>query len=134
MTFELKVDLTGMERHKRAFGSDMERALAGIAEDIVTDIKTSFDSGPGGRVYKRGRGRFHTASVAGQPPNVDDGTLRASIRQDKTGKLERTVSTGVEYALLLEEGTPKIAARPFMRPAFDRAARKFGANIKKRVK
>lgn len=134
MTLELKLDLSGIAKHERDFERKAERALAGVAEGIVTDVKASMGTSPGGRVYKRGRGRFHTASIAGHPPNVDTGTLRASIRQERSGKLERTVFTGVEYAKHLEEGTPRIRARPFMEPAFEKAARTFAGDLKRGMK
>ena len=131
MTLEIRVDVSGFAKHERELGRKLERALAGVAEGIATDIKTGMGTSPGGRVYKRGRGRHHTASSAGHPPNVDSGTLRASIRQARTGKLERTVFTGVEYARYLEEGTSRMAARPFMKPVFDKAARSFGRDLKR---
>ena len=51
---------------------------------------------------------------------VDTGKLRASITTE-VGKLEAEVGTNVEYAQCVEFGTSKQSAKPFMRPAFDKA-------------
>lgn len=115
----VRVDVSGLEELLRDEPQRVEDLLDWLAEDIVTEIKLSFGSSPPGKTYQRGS-VSHTASQPGNPPNVDTGALRASIRWEKTGKLERTVSDGVEYGLGLEDGTERIAPRPFFRPAFDK--------------
>lgn len=70
----------------------------------------------------RGGGKPHTPSKPGQPPRVDTGRLRASITHEvHEGFLTVTarVGTNVKYAIFLEFGTSKMAARPFLRPALD---------------
>lgn len=56
---------------------------------------------------------------AGVP--VDTGALQASIQKSvssKSGKwIGRIWTSGIEYAQMIEFGTSKMAARPFMRPA-----------------
>jgi HK97 gp10 family phage protein len=48
------------------------------------------------------------------------GTLRRSIAmEDGPGATEITIGTDVEYAGFVEFGTYKMAARPYLRPAFD---------------
>lgn len=118
-----QVDVSGLERLIRETPDKAETWLDAVAEDIVTDIVLSFGTSPPGETYQRGS-VSHVASQPGYPPNVDIGTLSNSIKQEKTGELERTVSDGVEYGILQEDGTEYIAPRPFMRPAFDRAASK----------
>lgn len=97
---------------------DLEQMLTGVAEEMVSDIKLGFNTGPAGREYRRGK-KLHVASVGGYPPNVDMGTLRASIRQRRAGKLVRHIEDGVDYGLHLELGTEAIAPRPFVRPVFE---------------
>lgn len=117
---EIKIDLSGLERLMREEPGKVETWLDSVAESIVTDVKLSFGTSPPGESYTRG-GVTHVASQPGYPPNVDIGTLTNTIRQEKTGTLERTVMDGVEYGIYLEDGTEHIDPRPFMRPAFDRA-------------
>ena len=58
---------------------------------------------------------------AGVP--VDTGALQASIRQTvsaKSGKwIGRVATKGIPYASMIEFGTSKMQARPFMRPAIN---------------
>jgi hypothetical protein len=95
------------------------RLLDAAAEAIVTDVKTSFNTSPPGREYQRRTVR-HVASQAGFPPNVDTGTLRASIRAVRQGDNVRWIMDGVEYGVILELGSSRMVARPFMSPAFRR--------------
>ena len=50
---------------------------------------------------------------------VDTGFLRGSIGIDGTGSLTVEIGPTAEYAPYLEDGTYKMAARPFMGPAAD---------------
>lgn len=58
-------------------------------------------------------------SAPGEPPGIVSGTLRRSISHEvektATGVSGR-VGTNVKYALPLEFGTSRMAARPFLRP------------------
>lgn len=117
---EVKVDVSGLDRILRTEPGKVEQWLDSVAEDIVTEIKLSFGTSPPGRTHTRGS-VTHVASQPGYPPNVDIGTLKASIRWEPKGKLERWVMDGVGYGVYLEDGTERIDPRPFMRPAFDKA-------------
>lgn len=117
---DIELDLSGIENLLRATPTKGGRWLTAFAESIVTDIKLSMNTSPPGKTYKRGK-VSHVASQEGFPPNVDIGTLRASIYQENTGSFERTINAGTEYAEYLEDGTEKMGARPFMQPAIDRA-------------
>lgn len=119
---EIHVDVSGIDRILATEPGRVETWLDGFAEDMVTQIKLSMGTSPPGRTYQRGKNRTHVASVEGFPPNIDMGTLINSIRQEPTGRLERTISDGVEYGIWLEDGTERMGPRPFMRPVFDDAA------------
>ena len=114
------------------FGKECEKQILSATEQAVlkgchmieSDTKTSMVAGTG-REYKRGK-KIHRASVAGQPPAVDTGRLRASIAVNWTnsglpngkvinpkqsgdgismppsenGKFTGRVGTNVEYACL----------------------------------
>lgn len=68
-----------------------------------------------GEAYAK-RGMTVSPSAPGEFPGVDTGALRASIHTETTGTYSRAIATGVDYAVHLEFGTVKMAARPFMAP------------------
>lgn len=118
------LDLSGIRDILRTQPEAKKRLLDAAAEAIVTDVKTSFNTSPPGRAYRR-RTVTHVASRDGYPPNVDTGALRASIRMIRDGDSKRIIQDGVEYGIYLETGTRRMAARPFMTPAFWRMANRF---------
>ncbi len=69
--------------------------------------------------------KVHRASAPGEAPAIDTGYLVNTIQTRKTGTGSAQVSVGADYAAPLEFGTRKMAARPFLRPAADRAWAKF---------
>lgn len=62
-------------------------------------------------------GKFHVPSLPGQPPNEDTGHLRSLIEVERVAPLRVEISSNAEYAAMLEFGTSKMAARPYMGPA-----------------
>ena len=50
---------------------------------------------------------------------VDTGNLRSSITHRVVSDEEAHIGTNVEYAPYVEQGTSKMAAQPFLRPALD---------------
>lgn len=92
--------------------------LLSTGYELENVIKTSFGKSP---------------SAPGDPPGVDTGRLRASITTSWTGgpanggdgvsppsddgQFTVVVGTAVPYAVYLEYGTRKMAARPYFRPA-----------------
>ena len=101
---------------------------------VKRDVKKHFTLRGTGRQYGK-----HTASVAGEPPAVNMGVLRASIMSctevkgdNVTGQVGPDIEyiaaksgagTDVDYGLYLELGTKKMKPRPFLRPALKRTAR-----------
>lgn len=101
---------------------------------------------PGLGVKRTKTGKRHYAAKPGQPPAVDMGILKSAIFSqvnveglNVVGKVgpdidaikeglqklgKRSVGTDLEYGLYLELGTSKMAARPFLRPALKRTAKK----------
>jgi len=104
----------------------------GFAESIVTHIKLSFGTSPPGEVYTRG-GVTHVASQPNYPPNVDTGTLRASMRQERVGQFVWRVMDGTEYGIQLEYGREDMSPRPFVVPAFVDAQRRLADDIKRNL-
>lgn len=117
MSNVIKLDLKPLRELITKTEGGLDGWLGGVAGEIANDAKLEFNTGPRGRMYVRGKGKVHYASSPGYPPNVDTGALRASIRAIKKGNLHYWVVDGVEYGIKLENGTTRIAPRPFMRPA-----------------
>lgn len=95
-------------------------AVVASGEAIRTDAVLTSSKPGKGRVYKRGS-TTHRASAPGDPFASDTGTLIRGIEtQEVNGGLGVLVGTNVEYGPYLEFGTSKIAARPWLRPAYER--------------
>lgn len=62
-------------------------------------------------------GKGHIPSLPGEPPNEDTGVLRTNIETTQIAPLQVEVSSNAPYAVALEFGTSKMAARPYMGPA-----------------
>lgn len=65
-------------------------------------------------------GKNHVPSLPGEPPNEDTGVLRTNIETTQPAPLRVEVSSNAPYAVALEVGTSKMAARPYMAPATER--------------
>lgn len=103
-------------------GKPLAQAVMAGAFVLEGAVKISMSSeAKTGRIYGG-----HQASSPGEPPVVDTGVLVNSIRSRLLSSGSTTayavVGTGVRYGVFMEFGAPKagIAARPFMRPAFDK--------------
>lgn len=99
---------------------------------LMVEREAKISMKKGGKARQRGAGgRFVKGTKAGRskpgkPPFVQLGTLRASVKTAKTilGYVVGPVRSAF-YGKFLEFGTRFMAPRPFMRPAFVRAKRKF---------
>lgn len=110
-----KIDTSGLEKLISQEPNKVDAWLRGVANQIKDDVVLSFGTSPAGRKYKRGK-KYHVASVKGSPPNVDTGTLKASLNVQPSGFLSYEIRVGTKYAQWLEEGTDKMGARPFFSP------------------
>lgn len=81
-------------------------------------IRSEMRKSRGGRVYRRG-GKRHVASTPGNFPAVDSGRLAGSIGYDAATRQVR-IGAGVEYAGFVNDGTSRMAARPFLEPGVDK--------------
>jgi len=79
----------------------------------------------GGRTYRvPGTRRTYTASAPGEAPASRLGDLRRSIRVQpriEPGRIQARVGSPLEYAAHLEYGTRRMAPRPHLRTAYERA-------------
>lgn len=129
MDFSFKIE--GLDRIQKAtqavqqaVASEIDKAVFASAQKVVTEAKTSIANGQKtGRVYRR-RTVTHRASAPGEAPASDTGRLVNSITAypAKAGEAVAVAGRGsVKYARMLEFGTTKISARPFMLPAMEKS-------------
>jgi hypothetical protein len=94
-----------------------DAAVNAMALDGERFAKQSMEDSPAsGNSYVVGTGQIHIASSPGNPPRIDTGTLINSIHVRRAGVARYMVVAGVDYAIILEFGSSKVAARPFMVP------------------
>ncbi len=95
----------------------MKRAMMPMRKEILASLTAN---GKSGRLYPRGGGKYHQASAPGEAPSSDTSELRDQISLPLENREELSVSviSRAPYSSDLEYGTSKMAARPFMTPAF----------------
>lgn len=130
MDFSVKIE--GLDKLDRAMkgvpeaiDKELKITLFSCAKHVEGEAKKSITAGgKTGRIYQR-RTVTHQASAPGEAPASDTGRLVNSINSYLNGsKLESFVVAGrglVKYAAMLEFGTRKMAARPFMFPALEKS-------------
>jgi HK97 gp10 family phage protein len=116
--------LKGAKEHiarlRRLYSPEVQEAIGQAMFDTADAIKAEAQhSITAGSVS----GKFHKPSLPGEPPMNDTGVLRSNITATRTGKLKAEVRSEAPYSQPLEFGSSKISARPFMRPARDKAAK-----------
>lgn len=125
---QIKIELDGMNallRQLRDLGEIADQVIAETLFDVATDTHTfavqGIQGGPKtGRVYRRGS-VTHQASAPGQYPATDTGRLVSSVAMRPDGPDAYVVGTNVQYGPMLEFGTTRMAARPWLLPSFERA-------------
>lgn len=100
-----------------------------LTNDVLTGSRT-------GRVYTvPGTKRRYRASAPGEPPASRTGVTRAGYRyQVVRRKFELTGEVGSPewHALWLEKGTKRMAARPHVKPAFEKRREQILGHLGKR--
>lgn len=135
---QTKAALTGVEPKVRAGAID---GLKAIGLGLLSTSKERIQRGSkSGRIYEKyGPRRTHRASAPGESPATDTGGLVSSGFQELDApSVEVRVGFGKLYAAMLEYGTRRMAARPFLLPALDewreRAVAILRASIKAKLK
>ena len=108
-------------------------ALVNAAMETRNEMIGSMKGTPKtGLPYKRGK-KTHIASSPGNPPAIDRGGLVRSIIPDvRPANLEVEVGSTIvdpPYPIFLEEGTTKMAARPWIKPAYEKIVPKESVKI-----
>lgn len=112
------VKITGVKAHldnlRRIAGPEMDRQMGAILTAAGQIVEKEAQ-----RLIKDGdqSGAAHVVSAPGQPPNREWGGLDESIETNLVGPRRAEVSANAPYAVALEFGTSKMAARPYMAPA-----------------
>lgn len=79
-------------------------------------------------------GKGHVPSAPGSPPNANLRTLDGNIEATHPSPFRALASSNAPYAAMLEFGTSKMAARPYMAPAVARTRRRVTETISAAVK
>lgn len=121
--------MQSLRRSTKRLEGEVGKLVAKTALAIERTAKTSMARKGRGRWYRnRGKGLGdHRASAPGDPPATDTGRLRSSITTDLHDlvRLSATVGTDVAYGRYLEFGTVNMAARPWLRPAYEKHVPEF---------
>lgn len=141
---QVNVEIVGLERLKKKYANlnlqiekEVQATLFVSAKQIEGDAKKSILRGQKtGRLYQR-RSVSHRASAPGEAPANDTGRLANSINAQvgrQANEAEVRAGGGiVRYARMLEFGTIRMAARPFMFPAVEKNKKWIQARMKKAI-
>lgn len=129
-TVEIKIDglaaaLAKVDAMPGAIERAVQEGLMAVAMVARNDAVRRVLRGPKtGRIYQKyDPKRTHQASAPGESPATDLGALAGSILAEPApGELAANLVARMPYAVHLEYGTTRIAARPFLRPAADVAS------------
>lgn len=99
-----------------AIKRDVARIMEVAAQKILVEAQISITEGAVS-------GRNHVPSTPGQPPNADTHFLANNIRTHRRAPLDVDIVSEAPYSTDLENGTSKMQARPFMRPAIEKKRR-----------
>jgi HK97 gp10 family phage protein len=142
-TVRTDANAAALDRFATAVKAGAQLAVARAAVILKAGIQQELSQPGSGRFYARRKGggavakalnaggdvgavgkgvtKVHRASAPGEPPAPDTGTLKRSAFIESAGPNTVRVGVATEYAIPLEYGTPRMAPRPFMRPALDKA-------------
>ena len=123
--------------------ANMEGAIKRCGEKIRSDIQYDMAHTPldmSKSYYTENKTKAHHPSLPGNPPAVDSGNLRESIRYEvyRNGQevygIVGSTQKDADYAVYTEYGTSKMAPRPWLRPAMRKNSEFIKRTISKAVK
>jgi len=109
-------NLPALDRQSRRLAGQV---VAKAAMDIEAHIKQSMEGPKHGYMYVKRSGVIHVASAPGEAPAIDTGALHNATRAIPKGEMEWWVVMDTEYAMHLELGTRRMAARPSLGPSVE---------------
>lgn len=113
-----RVDDTAKERMHEAVNLVRNATVETLSGDRKPDPDRIY------RVPGTKKPKFYQASSPGEPPAVQLGDLRKSVKRGvkkERGKLTGYVGSKLPKAPMLEFGTRKMAPRPWLRPSFEKS-------------
>ena len=135
----VNVQLDGLQQliaQLKALGADADEVVLKTITDLAVTTQAlarkGIQGGPkSGRTYRRGN-VSHQASAPGQYPATDTGRLASSVQFElpSPGSMTAVVGTNIMYGPMLEFGTSRMAARPWLMPSFTQAK----INVEKKLK
>lgn len=121
-TIKLKLNTTELFR---ALDQGAPKRMYEAANELRNTVLETLTGKRTGRIYRvPGTSRTYTASSPGEPPAIVTAELRQSVKASTEGNGRAVigkVKATAKHALPLEFGTRNMAARPFMKPSFDKA-------------
>ena len=119
-----------------AYEAAVNKGLGLVVLKMQIELRKMLNRKGSGRVYRgglAGKGMYRQRSAGGEPPSPDTGTLRNSaqvarsiVTTDKGKSITHTmfgfrvgIDQSVTLPLLLERGSSRMAARPFVAPTID---------------
>jgi len=129
-----------LSRISRQVEQEVKNIVAESALDVQNMSKQAIADTKHGTLFERIRVggqtiRNHRASAPGEAPANLTGRLQSSIRASfSQNGLSAEIGTNVKYGKFLEFGTSKMAARPFLLPAFVQVRRVFVERIREAIR
>lgn len=128
--FDVRVVVNRLPAIQTALGQQVQAEVTNTALRIKTRAATAMHEPKHGKAYQRfNMGKPHQASAAGEAPAVDTGALVQSLNVESAAGYRAMVYTNMEYAPMLEFGTSRMAARPFLGPAASAESGVFRARV-----
>ena len=127
MTTSFKVEF-----YDKEIIANLEKEGRKRMSEVVNEVRNvtieTLSGGRSGRQYRiPGTQKYYTASSPGEPPAVATAELRQSVSTEVVGDGRNTVGmvgTDKNYGKMLEYGTSKMAARPWLFKSFQKASDK----------
>lgn len=116
LSLKVRIDFNKLPQLPSEYKRKVSQVVRKAAEQVHTIASTSMEGPKHGRIYGA-----HQASAPGEPPAIDTGKLRNSMRTEFSGDgLSARIGPNADpYDYYLEFGTSRMEPRPYMTPAAD---------------
>ena len=146
-SINIEIELEGINQllaQLKDLGEDADLVMLETITDLATDTHENALNGiagppKSGKVYEKyNPRRTHQASAPGQYPSSDTGQLLTNVRVagldlPTIARMEAKVGTSIMHGRYLEFGTPRMLARPWLLPSFERARQGVETELRRRL-